>query len=98
MDGQLAYEIDLENAAYIVEPVRSTVKVRGSIVAMKKLFLPQISLMIPTRDHLMSGRCIGGVLDPDVESLLSHHAKTDDVLGGLCSISCDKTSKKSKHV
>ena len=29
--------------------------------------------MIQIKDHLMPQRCIGGVLNPDDESLLSHH-------------------------
>ena len=29
--------------------------------------------MIPIKDHLMPQRCIGGVLDPGVEPLFSHH-------------------------
>ena len=65
--------MDLENAAESAEPVRSLLEVGRNVMALKSFSNHQRLLMIPIKDHLMPQRCIGGVLNPDDESLLSHH-------------------------
>ena len=65
-----AYDADPENAT---EPARSIVKVWGNVIAWKSFPYHQCLLMFPMKNHLMSQQCIGRVLDPDVEPLLSHH-------------------------
>ena len=68
-----AYDVDLENAAKRAEPVRSLLEVGRSVMAFKSFSYHQCLLMIQIKGHLMPQRCIGGVLNPDVEPLLSHH-------------------------
>ena len=63
----------MENAAEIAEHARSIAEVRGNVMTFKSFSYHQCLLMIPTKAHLMSQRCIAGNLDPDVEPLLSHH-------------------------
>ena len=62
--ASFAYDVDLENAADMAEPLRSTVEVRGNVMAWKSF---SYHLVILTRGHRLSGRCIGVALDPDVE-------------------------------
>ena len=61
-----AYDVDLENAAESAEPVRFVIEVGCSVMAFKNISYHQCLSMIPKR-------CIGGVLNPDVEPLLAHH-------------------------
>ena len=63
----------MENAADIAEHARSIAEVRGNVMTFKSFSYHHCLLMIPIKAHLMSQRCIGGDLDPDVEPLLSHH-------------------------
>ena len=53
--------------------MRSLLKVGRNVMAFKSFSYHQCLLMIPIKDHLTPQRCIGGVLNPDVEPLLSHH-------------------------
>ena len=71
--ANFTYVVDLENAAESAEPVRSLLEVGRNVMALKSFSYHQRLLMIPIKDHLMPQRCIGGVLNPDDESLLSHH-------------------------
>ena len=74
MDGQpFAHDADLENATESVETTRSIVEVRDNVMAWKSFHYYQCLLMIPIKGNLTSQPCIGGVLDPKVEPLLSHH-------------------------
>ena len=65
--------MDLDNAAESAEPLRSFLEVGRNVMAFKSFSYHQCLLMIPIKGHLMPQQCIGGVLNPDDESLLSHH-------------------------
>ena len=65
--------MDLDNAAESAEPLRSFLEVGRNVMAFKSFSYHQCLLMIQIKDHLTPQRCIGGVLNPDVEPLMSHH-------------------------
>ena len=65
--------MDLENAAESAGPVRALLEVGRNVMTLKSFSYHQCLVMIRIKDHLMPQRCIGGVLNPDDESFLSHY-------------------------